>query len=108
MVNMDIPEVSSFAPALSGASVFVQQNPSTSAQQFSHHQFIFHEVSHKESGTREMTKQQWRLLKPLIQQVYIEENKPFPYLANILRDEYGFEPTYKSQSAMYFAERRQC
>jgi hypothetical protein len=32
-------------------------------------------------------------LKPLIQQVYIEENKPFPYLADILRDEHGFEPT---------------
>jgi Clr5 domain len=41
----------------------------------------------------ETTKQQWERLKPLIQKIYIEENKPFSYLAKILRDEHSFEPT---------------
>jgi len=38
-------------------------------------------------------KKKWESLKPLIQRVYIEENKPFPYLARILHDEYEFTPT---------------
>ena len=45
------------------------------------------------SGIRELNRQQWEDLKPLIQRIYIEENRPFPVLANVLRDEYGFEPT---------------
>jgi len=44
-------------------------------------------------GLREMTRQQWESLKPLIQEIYIEQDKPFPYLAKILREEYTFEPT---------------
>jgi hypothetical protein len=38
-------------------------------------------------------REKWESLKPLIQRVYMEENKPFPYLAGILRDEHGFQPT---------------
>jgi hypothetical protein len=45
------------------------------------------------SGVREISRQQWEGLKPLIQRVYIDENKPFPYLADILRKDHGFEPT---------------
>lgn len=41
---------------------------------------------------QEMARQQWEELKPLIQKVYIDENKPFPYLAKILEKE-GFKPT---------------
>lgn len=46
-----------------------------------------------ELGLREMTRQQWESLKPLIQEIYIEQDKPFQYLAKILREDYGFEPT---------------
>jgi hypothetical protein len=45
-------------------------------------------------GKRDMSRQQWENMKPLIQRIYIDENKPFPYLAQILRTERGFEPTY--------------
>ena len=40
-----------------------------------------------------MTRKQWEDLKPLIEQTYIKEDKPFPYLAEVLRRDYGFEPT---------------
>ena len=42
-------------------------------------------------GAQAMTKQQWENLKPLIEQIYIEENRPFPYLAEVLRKDHGFE-----------------
>ena len=45
-------------------------------------------------GTQPMTKQQWDNLKPLIEQIYIEENRPFPYLAEVLRKDHGFELKY--------------
>jgi hypothetical protein len=44
-------------------------------------------------GKHEMSRQQWEDMKPLIQRIYIDENKPFPYLAHILRTEHGFIPT---------------
>ena len=44
-------------------------------------------------GKREMSRHQWEDIKPLIQRIYIDENKPFPYLADILRTKHGFEPT---------------
>jgi hypothetical protein len=44
-------------------------------------------------GIRAMSRQQWEELKPLIEQTYIQENKPFPYLAEVLRRDHGFEPT---------------
>jgi hypothetical protein len=44
-------------------------------------------------GIRAMSRQQWEELKPLIEQTYVQENKPFPYLAEVLRRDHGFEPT---------------
>jgi len=44
-------------------------------------------------GIQAMPWQQWEELKPLIEQIYIQENKPFPYLAEVLRRDHGFEPT---------------
>jgi hypothetical protein len=44
-------------------------------------------------GIRAMSRQQWEELKPLIEQTYIQEDKPFPYLAEVLRRDHGFEPT---------------
>jgi hypothetical protein len=44
-------------------------------------------------GAREATRQRWEELKPFIKQTYIKENKPFPYLAEILRRDHSFEPT---------------
>ena len=44
-------------------------------------------------GVHAATRQQWENLKPLIKQIYIEENKPFPHLAEMLRKDHGFEPT---------------
>ena len=42
---------------------------------------------------REISRQQWEDMKSIIQRIYIDENKPFPYLAHTLRTEHGFEPT---------------
>ncbi|PMD62303.1 TPR-like protein [Hyaloscypha bicolor E] len=49
-------------------------------------------------GIRAMPRQQWEELKPLIEQTYIQENKPFPYLAEVLRRDHGFEPTKRQFS----------
>jgi hypothetical protein len=49
-------------------------------------------------GKREISRQQWEEMKPLIQRVYIRENKTFRQLKNILQVEYGVEPTYGSLS----------
>jgi hypothetical protein len=48
------------------------------------------------SGKREISRQRWEEMKPLIQRAYIMENKTFRQLRNILRAEYGVEPTYGS------------
>jgi hypothetical protein len=81
---------SHFPAALPGAFAFILEKPLVELPQYGS---TFQEVSSGHPGIREMTRQQWESLKPLIQRVYIEENKPFPYLVNILRDEHGFEPT---------------
>jgi hypothetical protein len=44
-------------------------------------------------GARKTTRKQWEDLKPLIEQTYIKEDKPFPYLVEVLRRDYAFEPT---------------
>jgi hypothetical protein len=67
--------------------------PDPSAESVPQHTFIFHDISLGESRIREETRRQWESLKPLIQRIYIDENKPFPYLAKILREEHDFEPT---------------
>lgn len=43
---------------------------------------------------REMSRQQWEMVRPTIQRVYIDENQSFNYLAHILRTEHDFQPTY--------------
>jgi hypothetical protein len=53
-------------------------------------------------GCRPISSQEWEDVKPLIQRVYLDENKPFPYLARILRTEHGFEPTYAHLSLSIF------
>jgi hypothetical protein len=44
-------------------------------------------------GAREARNRQWENLKAFIHQVYIEDDKPFPYLAKKLKEEHGFETT---------------
>jgi len=92
--NMDLFEECFSPAALSAASPFVEPKTTTSVETPSQHLFVFHEFPSGERGVREITRQQWETFKPLIQQIYIDKSKPFPYLAKILRDEYGFEPTY--------------
>jgi hypothetical protein len=43
---------------------------------------------------REAARQRWEELKPIIQRVYIEEDRPYPYLAHLLRTQHKFETTY--------------
>jgi hypothetical protein len=43
---------------------------------------------------REAARQRWEELKPIIQRVYIEEDRAYPYLAHLLRTQHGFETTY--------------
>jgi hypothetical protein len=90
---MDLFVVSPLPAALPMAFTCAEQNPPPAADESSQHPFIFHEVSPGEPGIRETTKQQWEFLRPLIQRIYIDENRPFPYLAKILREEHGFQPT---------------
>jgi hypothetical protein len=52
------------------------------------------EIDQRTLGSREATRLRWEELKPLIQRVYIDEDKPYPYLANLLRTEHRFETTY--------------
>ena len=85
---MDLFEQSLFPPASP-----VTFEPKTSAESLSQRLFVFHDMSSGESSIRDETRQKWESLKPLIQRIYIDENKPFPYLAKILREEHGFEPT---------------
>ena len=43
---------------------------------------------------REVSRQAWEEMKPRIQKLYMDQNRPFPHVARVLRKEYGFEPTY--------------
>jgi len=45
------------------------------------------------TGVREARTRQWESLKKFIHQVYIKEDKPFPYLAKKLKDEHSFHTT---------------
>ena len=48
------------------------------------------------TGSRSTSsKEIWEALKPLIQRIYIDENKPFTYLQTILTTEHNFCPTYE-------------
>jgi hypothetical protein len=85
---MDLFEQSLF-PAASPRTV----EPKPSVESMSQYPFIFQESSSGEVGIREEIRRQWESLKPIVQRIYIDENKPFLYLAKILREEHGFEPT---------------
>ena len=88
---MDAPNPATFSAASSSTLISNKETPPF--EQFSQRPFIFHEVPCGELRVREMARQQWEILKPLIQRIYIEENKPFSFLAKVLRNEHGFEPT---------------
>jgi hypothetical protein len=62
-------------------------------EETSNHAFVFHEISPEAAGTRERIRQKWETLKPLIKRVYIDDNKPYPSIARILREEHQFETT---------------
>ncbi len=50
-------------------------------------------IQHKSTRSQEPREQRWEDLKLLIRQIYIEEGKPFPYLAKVLEEEYDFKVT---------------
>ncbi|KAE9376184.1 TPR-like protein [Stipitochalara longipes BDJ] len=56
------------------------------------------EVDPRTLGVREATRLRWEELKPLIQRVYIDEDRPYPYLATLLRTEHRFETTKRQFS----------
>jgi hypothetical protein len=87
--KMDTSNFPPLSPASPGAFLFNQQPPS---QPLLQPMPVGGDMSNAPESHQSL-KERWKSLKPLIQRVYMEENKPFPYLAGILRDEYGFEPT---------------
>jgi Clr5 domain len=90
---MDLFEMSTFAAALPTEKQIAEQNLNNIPdEQSSQHLFVYPNVS-REPGVRKMSSRQWESLKPLIERIYIIENKPFHYVAQLLRDEHGFEPT---------------
>jgi len=94
---MDLFEEYVSPPALPEALTFKDTDSAPQQQPSQDVLFISHEPR-PEPGIRETIKQQWEVLKPLIKRIYIDENKPFPYLARILREEHQFEATYVSTS----------
>jgi len=42
---------------------------------------------------KQLSHDEWESFKPLIQCLYIEENKTFLHIAAVLEKEYGFSPT---------------
>jgi hypothetical protein len=86
---MDIFNFPPLSPAPSGAFLFDQQPP---FQPLIQPTPIEEDISNVPESHQNL-KKKWESLKSLIQRVYIEENKPFSYLARILRDEHEFTPT---------------
>ena len=86
---MDTFNFSPLAPASSIAFPFDQQPP---FQPHIQPMPVEEDISNVPESHQNL-KKKWESLKPLIQRVYIEENKPFSYLARILRNEYKFTPT---------------
>lgn len=74
------------------ASPVIFLNHDSMSLERSVHSMPYGEDTSANMGAREMTRKQWDL-KPLIEQIYIKENQPFPYLAEVLRRDYDFEPT---------------
>ena len=87
--GMDTFNFPPLSPASSTAFPFDQQPP---FQPFIQPTPVEEDIANVPESHQNL-KKKWESLKPLIQRVYIEENKPFPYLARILHDEYEFTPT---------------
>ena len=87
--EMDTFNFPLLSPASSGAFLFDQQPP---FQPLIQPTPVEEDIANVPESYQNL-KKKWESLKPLIQRVYIEENKPFSYLASILRDEYNFTPT---------------
>jgi hypothetical protein len=85
---MDTFNFTPLSPASSGAFLFEQKPP---FQPHIQPTTVGEDISNVPESHKSF-KRRWESLKPLIQRVYIE-NKPFFYLASILRDEYDFAPT---------------
>ncbi len=49
------------------------------------------------------TKEQWEALKPIIERLWLAEKLPFRLVAEVLKNEYDFFPTYVSLSRMLLA-----
>jgi hypothetical protein len=75
------------------ASPEIASNDGSMSLERSVHSNPYGEDTSTNMRARETTRKQWEDLKPLIEQTYIKEDKPFPYLAEVLRRDYGFEPT---------------
>jgi hypothetical protein len=91
--NMDPFQSLSFTAALPGTFTFIEGRQSAEPT-FLHASTLRDiQTSPEQLGVAEMKRQQWESLKPLIQRVYIEEDKSFLDVADMLRDEHGFEPT---------------
>jgi hypothetical protein len=86
---MDTFNFPPLSPASSGAFLFDQQ---PSFQPLIHPTPVEEDIANVPESYQSL-KRKWESLKPLIQRVYIEENKSFSYLARILRNEYEFTPT---------------
>jgi len=90
---MDPFESSPFPTAWPGTFAFIEER-SAAEQPFLHASTLRDtQVSFEHLGVAERKRLQWESLKPLIQRLYIEEDKPFTYIVKIIREEYGFEPT---------------
>jgi hypothetical protein len=90
---MDTFEVSSFTTASRGTFRLIEEVRSGEPTLLHAPTLPGVQVSSEHVGVAEMKRQQWESLKPLIQRVYIEEDKPFRCIANILREDHGFKPT---------------
>jgi hypothetical protein len=92
-------------PAASPCTLlFVEENPlgrkhdGLSPSSTDHKSSNFHP---RALGVREASRQRWEALKHVIQRVYIEEDRPYPYLAHLLKTQHGFATTYDFQVVLY-------
>jgi hypothetical protein len=89
---MDPAESSPFPTTWPGTFAFIEER--SAEQPFLHASTLQDtQVSFGHLGIAERKRLQWESLKPLIQRLYIEENKPFTDIVKIIREKYGFEPT---------------
>jgi hypothetical protein len=88
--KMDTSNFPPLSPASPGAFLFFNQQPPF--QPLIQPMPVGGDIANAPESHQSL-KERWESLKPLIQRVYMEENKPFPYLASILRDEHEFKPT---------------